>query len=311
MADTQAQAADTTQQTTTQTADQTTQQTTTTADQTTQQQTQQTQQQADWRAGVTDPDLLEHAKRFNSLTDLVKGNVELRSERDKLKSTAIIKPGKDAKPEEVAAYRKAMGIPEAPEGYKFPDPPEGQQLSDEAKASRSAWAKTFHDHGVPATVAEALIGAFAAEAQQVQEREIAADKRYADEQQAKLDAKWGPDKDKNNEYANRGAAKLFGANLDAVRNLQDKSGRFVLDNALFKEALAVLGREMQESTLGDVLSDTERKSLDDEIASVRKQIEEAQNNRDTAKANQLFQKEQELLRKKGNAPIVGSQARAA
>lgn len=35
-------------------------------------------------------------------------------------ANAIFKPGENAKPEEISAYRKAIGMPDAPEGYEFP-----------------------------------------------------------------------------------------------------------------------------------------------------------------------------------------------
>ena len=40
-------------------------------------------------------------------------------------------PGDGATDEQLATYRKAIGVPETPEGYKFPEPQEGQTVNEE------------------------------------------------------------------------------------------------------------------------------------------------------------------------------------
>jgi hypothetical protein len=66
------------------------------------------------------------------------------------KANAIVPPSEKSSPEEVAAYRKAIGVPESPEGYKLkPDTlPEGVQF-DEATAKRAA--ELAHKHNIPAS----------------------------------------------------------------------------------------------------------------------------------------------------------------
>lgn len=65
-------------------------------------------------------------------------------------------PGDDATPEAKAAFHKAMGVPEAPEGYGFKKPdglPEGVEYDEKDAAE---WAKTFKELNVPSSVANAL-----------------------------------------------------------------------------------------------------------------------------------------------------------
>ncbi len=58
---------------------------------------------------------LDRLKRFNSPNEVYRSNRELEK---KMSSGEFKKPlGKDAKPEEVAAWRKENGIPEKPEDY--------------------------------------------------------------------------------------------------------------------------------------------------------------------------------------------------
>lgn len=55
-------------------------------------------------------------------------------------------PGEGATVEEVAAYRKAVGVPEAADGYELPVP-EGEGFEEVAKATREA----AHEAGIPAS----------------------------------------------------------------------------------------------------------------------------------------------------------------
>lgn len=66
------------------------------------------------------------------------------------KANAIVPPNEKSSPEEVAAYRKAIGVPDSPDGYKLkPDNlPEGVQF-DEATAKRAA--ELAFKHNVPAS----------------------------------------------------------------------------------------------------------------------------------------------------------------
>lgn len=66
------------------------------------------------------------------------------------KAQAVVPPSEKSTPEEVAAYRKAIGVPDSPEGYKLkPDSlPEGVQF-DEATAKRAA--ELAFKHNVPAS----------------------------------------------------------------------------------------------------------------------------------------------------------------
>lgn len=65
------------------------------------------------------------------------------------KAQAVVPPSEKSTPEEVAAYRKAIGVPDSPDGYKLkPDNlPEGVQF-DEATAKRAA--ELAHKHNIPA-----------------------------------------------------------------------------------------------------------------------------------------------------------------
>lgn len=137
---------------------------------------------ADWRDAIKDPDARKFAEDSADLDHFVKRAVDMR----KKLSGAIVKPGKDAGEADIAAYRKAMGIPEAPDAYEFPDLPEGVEMSDDIKASREAWAGRFHELGISNDQAKALARMVNEDEQAMKTAMVEADKRYAEEQEAEL-----------------------------------------------------------------------------------------------------------------------------
>jgi hypothetical protein len=72
------------------------------------------------------------------------------------KANSIVPPTEKSSPEEVAAYRKAIGVPESPEGYQLkPEQlPEGVTW-DESVAKRAA--ELAHKHNVPAAAMQEFL----------------------------------------------------------------------------------------------------------------------------------------------------------
>lgn len=260
-----------------------------------------------WRDAIKDPDLKKHAERFDTPESAIKANLEARQ----LLSRAIVPPGKDAKPEEVAAYRKSLGVPEKPEDYKFATPA-GREATEADKAFQGTMAKLFHGANIGADQAKALNEGWNQYVEQAVAAEAAADKQFAEQSVAALKQKWGPDYDKNLAIANRAAARIYGDKLADVRSIQTKDGRFVLDHPAFVEAFAQIGREMGEGNLGPALSEGERQTVQQKIDDLQKQKMAAMDRSDSLAAARL-EKEQAALyaRLSGNAPVVGSQGRVA
>jgi len=95
--------------------------------------------------------------------DLFQSYVELEAAFGK-KTDGLVKIPDPAKPEEVAAWRKAIGIPESPEAYTL-------VVAKDLEAhitpdARKRFAGLFHAEGVPPAVADKIVGAYATYAQQ-------------------------------------------------------------------------------------------------------------------------------------------------
>lgn len=269
-----------------------------------------------WRETITDPEHRKLADRFNSPADAIKAVADLR----KRESTAIRIPGKDAKPEEIAAYRKAMDIPDDPKGYTdaFAKPEhidEATFKSEGVQANLSAFAAAMHDAGVSKAGVKAAWDFYAKLDAAAASAAVEADKAYAEQSKAALEKEWGADYKQNDEIAQRAfgaVAEKTGIPVAELREIETKEGRFLLDDPRFKKLFATIGREMQEGTLGPTLTADQKEQAEDELRGIREKIAEAQNKGDNRRANELYQKEQGLIAKiKGNGPIVGSQGRAA
>lgn len=268
--------------------------------------------EGNWRDAIKDPGARKFAEDSADLDHLAKRAMDMR----KRLSSSISKPGENASEEEVAAYRKALGVPDKPEAYEFPDLPEGVDLTDDIKASRETWAGRFHALGISSDQAKALAKMVNDDDLAAQQAILDQDKAYSEEQEALLKKDWpGQEYEKNKAVANRAFEELAsraGVSIDDLKQIETKSGRFLMDDADMVRLFAALGREMGESRLGSVLSASDREQTEGRIAEVRKKISEAQAAGDSRKANELYQEEQKLISSlKGSQPVVGSQGRAA
>lgn len=95
---------------------------------------------------------------FQTIGDMAKSFLALKgkaAELDGIKpklETAIFKPGEKATPEEITAFRKALGVPDKADAYEIPTV-EGQENSPEMMK----WAReTFHKIGLTAEQGKAI-----------------------------------------------------------------------------------------------------------------------------------------------------------
>jgi hypothetical protein len=121
-----------------------------------------------WRDSITDESLRGHQglTKFKDVDSLAKSYVELdklRNERSGVKPLTA-----ESTPDEIAAYRQAMGVPEAPEKYElgelgFPDDFAPTQ------ESLAQWQKVFHTAHMNNDQVKAVMEAYAYQMSQGQE----------------------------------------------------------------------------------------------------------------------------------------------
>jgi hypothetical protein len=149
---------------------------------------------------------------------------------------------KDPKPEDIAAYRKAYNIPEAPEGYdtKLEN---GLIIGEEDKGMVDAFLKRAHSrHAKPEEVKAAIQDYF--EMQQAQNKEIQ-DRFIAQRQEAEdsLRSEWGNDYRQNVNIVSNFLQNKFG---DTTQHLLDAvltDGTVLQDNPKIIRALLQIAKE--------------------------------------------------------------------
>lgn len=241
-----------------------------------------------WRDGIADENLRSVAERFSSPSDAIKAVADLR----KQVSTSIRVPGKDASAEDVQKFYKALGVPDAPEGYQF-QMPEGKEATDFDKAFQSRMAKIFHETGISAQAASKLNVAWNEIQQEAEQSTIDADKLFTTQSESHLKQEWGQDYQRNVALASRAAADLFD-DMDSAKKIEMKDGRFLLDHPIMVKMLAKVGGEMAEDGFRR-MDAGEASTLKQQADGLAKQKFDAYNKGDRALANQLAAQEQKLL----------------
>lgn len=161
-----------------------------------------------WTAKL--PDELGEAResfgRFKTVAELAKSYKGLE-EKLGSKANMVTVPTKDSKPEDWAAFRKAVGAPEKPEDYHIkPDKlPDGLEWDDKQVAGALEIA---HKHGIPEAAMKDFMGWFAQREEmrgQILEQGVKA-QLEAGEKQLRED--WGKDYDANLVLAARAAQSI-------------------------------------------------------------------------------------------------------
>ena len=201
--------------------------------------------QHDWRAGIAEPDLRRVAEKFASPGEVVKSYAALESRLGR----SVVKPGPDAGPQEIADYRRRLGVPESPDGYELrlpEDLPEALRDDAEGAALRQEFLAAMHTAGAsPEVVQQALDWYYGNAAAGLARQEAAQAERRA-EAEAGLRREWGADHDRNLAFAQR-AAETFGDDgfKEFLEN-QEAEGVKLGDHPAFLRAFAAIGRAMGE-----------------------------------------------------------------
>jgi len=262
----------------------------------------------DWRADLPEH-LAKTGAKFTSPADAVKSYAELEKRLGK----SVVIPGKDATPDEIAAYHKRLGVPDSPDGYEI-TLPEGIELTEQMQTTLSDFRARMHAKGAsPAVVQEAV--AFELEAAARMEEARTAEMAQATQAQLEaLKKEWrGADFDRNVEMAKR-ATKAFDSTGEFSKFLDtaEVDGVKAGDHPQFLKMFATIARRMSEDTVHIAPTGDEAQSIHEQANDLRAQRNEAMRKGDKQTAARLDAAERDLLSKlSGNAPVVGRGGRAA
>lgn len=221
----------------------------------------------DWRDQMAggDEKMLAALKRFNTPADFAKSYSSLNA---KLSSGEYKKPlGDDATAEEIAAFRKDAGIPEASEGY-LDGLPDGIVFGDDDQAVLQPFLEDMHGQNAsPAMVQSALNAYHSAQAHQVeliQDRDL----QIQSDTEDVLRKEWGVDYRQNIAASENFLTKFFPADVIADLNsarLGDETMTPIMSSPHMVKAFAQLGRQLNPNNTVTNGSGLDAKSINDQI----------------------------------------------
>jgi len=199
----------------------------------------------DWRASLTGDfaplateKSLESFKGANAdevLPQIVKSFVETKRMVGAKTDGMVKVPGADAKPEDVAAFHKAIGVPDSPTGYQIKRPEVAATSWDET--AEQGFLAAMHRAGAPAGAVQAAMNFYG--------EFVAGQLRAASDAAKTVDAdlrrEWGPNYDANLGRANRALQEYGG---DALVEFLMSSG--LGRHPLMVKAWAKVGNELVE-----------------------------------------------------------------
>ena len=134
--------------------------------------------------------LLKRLSRYASPKDAIKA---LINAQDRLASGGLIqKPGKDSTPEEMAQYRKDMGIPEAPSQYNT-TLDDGLVIGEEDKPVIEAFLKEAHESNCTQEQVTRLMNWRFREEERERSERFEADVKHRKDVEDHLRQEWGPE----------------------------------------------------------------------------------------------------------------------
>lgn len=158
----------------------------------------------------------------------------------------------NSKPEEIAAFRKAFGVPETPEAYgslkpeKFPD-----AMWD--KEGEKALTAIAHKHNVPPAALKDILGLYGSQVEQQMQQLQAEQESSLAAEGAKLKQAWGEKYNDNLRVAQRFAATIGLQPTNPIFNSAEAVIAMVQGASLVGEDRLINGK-----TVGLPASDTER-----------------------------------------------------
>ncbi len=264
----------------------------------------------DWRAAITDEKARRFAERFASPADAAVSAFKARQQL----SGSVRVPGRKAGREDIAAFRRALGVPDRPEGYAVALPeglPGSLDLDEAGKARLDTYLNAMHDAGATPDVVQRGIDVyygFLAEGLEARDRAAVEARAKAN---AELTREWGTDAKRNDECARR-AFDTFGGERFAVFVENAEVGGVKLgDHPEMRRIFAAMGRAMGEDRLHAPGGGEQGKSAQERIDEIHswqhsedpKEREKYGSDATQAELRGLYQ------RLEGDRPIVGAGGR--
>jgi hypothetical protein len=213
-----------------------------------------------------------------SIVDLVKAGLGADSKISELTGQlkgAVRLPGKDAKPEEIAAYRKAVGVPETADKYAVYRP-NGFEPTDADVETEKVFLEAAHAMGLPQAQVDGVLKTHY-QLQEAQKRQF--DQRAqkaAEAAEEDLRAEWGRDYKANvalsNRWLDEHLAPHMGKEWTGLMDKRFADGTALGEHPGFVKAIHSLARAWADDGLPDLGDSGGGEDIDTRVNTMRQKL---------------------------------------
>lgn len=222
----------------------------------------------DWRDRLANGDeaLRKRLDRFSSPANVIKS---WREAEKKLASGEVKKPlAADAKPEEVAAWRKENGLPETVEDMlKAVEPPKGMVFGEADKPVLESFAKVAHERNWSPAQMNDAVAWYAAEQERILAQRTEQDRAYQAQAQDDLREEWGAAyRSEINSVKNFLDSNVPAEVKDAILSGRGPDGNLLGNNPHVLKWLAEIARK--ENPFGTIMPNGSEQAATNRIAEI-------------------------------------------
>lgn len=243
----------------------------------------------DWRAAIRDEKLRAAAADYQSPEEILKRVTTLRTKMNELTGRTVV-PGDQATDEERAAYRKAVGIPDAADGYGLAVPEAvapALQNVENAKEGLGLVAGKFHQLGLSKAQAEGVMELYWSALGEASQTSEATNEARIDELQGQMRQKYGEAWPKEEAFALKAMSTFADAGMNDFMAKAQVDGVPANQHPVWIEFAARVGRAMAEDSAHGTMSDVELKSSNERLDELTAGIHTAMAKGDRTTANRL------------------------
>jgi hypothetical protein len=198
----------------------------------------------DWRERLAgnDQDFLKTLKRYTSPETYAKAGYQAQQKIRSGEYKRGLNP--EASAEDVAAWRKEVGIPDTPDGYKI-EPPKGVVFGETDKPMLSSFAQHAHANNWDQKTLNDAINWYGAHQEQQLAERVAQDDRFALESEDTLRSMWPGEDFHRNRNAYKGLVQQLPKEFqDLFATGRTADGRVMGDHPTIVATFAQLAREL-------------------------------------------------------------------
>jgi hypothetical protein len=195
----------------------------------------------EWLSGIQDERVANTAKRYATPEEFGKAHLELRRAYDEALKNSV--PGEDATDEQLAAYRKRVGIPETADAYEIPRP-EGYEFTENDRLMEKAWKDKFHRMNLPQEQAEEIALTYYEMMSQYANVNTELNDEFAANTEQALREEWGDGYQRNMNAANTGLRVFGSEDVEELRSITLSNGRPLMDHPTVIKTFARIGLRM-------------------------------------------------------------------